>query len=122
MKRTILAGMLIFFGIPLAISGCTRAAIICEIICNCEHCNDQAKIEACNQLGTAEEVATAYACNDRWEAYTVCVEQRGTCDEKNSRFTTRNDADEDRCQDEIDALDDCINKASAHDGTSGSVN
>jgi hypothetical protein len=122
MMRNIIASTFALLGFSLAIGGCTRAMVVCELICACEHCNDQAKIEACNQLGTAEDVAAAYGCSDKWDAYTVCVEARGTCDEKESRFSTRDDAGDDRCQDEVDALDECINKASEHDGTSGNFN
>jgi hypothetical protein len=122
MKRTILSIFLVGLGLSASVMGCSRAAAVCEVICECEHCNDQAKIEACNQLGTAEDVAAAYACSDQWDAYTTCVEERGTCDATESRFSTRNDMGEDRCQDEVDDLDDCIDKASAHDGTSGNFN
>jgi len=122
MKRSILASAFVLLGFSFSITGCSRASVVCDLICECEHCNDQAKVEACNQLGTAEDVADAYDCSDKWEAYTVCVEERGTCDNKEARFSTRNDAGEDRCQDESDALSDCIDKASAHNGTSGSFN
>lgn len=120
MKRFILASALALFG--FSSMGCSRATVICELICECEHCNDQNKTESCNQLGTVEEVASAYDCSEKWDAYTVCVQERGICEAKESRFSTRDDAGDDRCQDESDALDSCIDKASAHDGPSGNVN
>lgn len=91
MKRTILASAIVLLGFSFSTMGCSRAAAICEITCECEHCNDQAQLEVCNQLGTAEDLASAYDCSDKWEAYTVCVEERGTCDAKESRFSIAND-------------------------------
>lgn len=122
MKRNILITALVGLALAAPVMGCTRASAVCEVICECEHCNDQAKIEACNQLETAEDVASAYDCSEKWDAYGACVEERGVCDATESRFSTRNDMDEDRCQNEADALDLCIEKASAHDGTSGNFN
>lgn len=118
MNRTIWVRTLVLLGVSSSVVGCTRADVICDLVCECEHCNDQAKIEACNQLQTAEDVAAAYACTAKWEAYTVCVEDRGTCDENEARFSTRDDAGDDRCQDAAEALDKCIDAASAHGGTS----
>jgi hypothetical protein len=117
MKRSILASSLILIGLSLSAMGCSRAATICGIICDCEHCNDQKEIQACDQYGTIEDVASAYSCDDKWNAYMDCVEQRGVCDAKESRFSTRNTAGDDLCQSESDALDSCIKSASAHDGT-----
>ncbi len=122
MNRTILASALVLFGFSFLTMGCSRATVICELICECEHCNDQEMIESCNQLGTVEDVADAYDCSDKWEAYTVCVQERGTCDVKDSRFSTQNDAGENKCQTESDAIDSCIEKASAHEGLSGGFN
>lgn len=122
MKRTILAGAFVLVGFSFSTIGCSRAAAICEITCECEHCNDQAQVEVCNQLGTAEDIASAYDCSDKWDTYTVCVEERGTCDAKESRFSIANDMGESRCQDESDALNECVRAASAHDGTVGGFN
>lgn len=122
MKRTILISALVGLSLAAPIMGCSRASAVCEVICECEHCNDQAKVEACNQLETAEDVASAYDCSEQWDAYGTCVEERGVCDATEARFSTRNDMGEDRCQDEADDLDSCIDKASAHEGTSGNFN
>lgn len=122
MKRNILISALVGMSLAAPIMGCSRASAVCDVICECEHCNDQAKVEACNQLETAEDVASAYDCSEQWDAYGTCVEERGVCDAKEARFSTRNDMGEDRCQDEADKLDSCIEKASAHNGTSGNFN
>jgi hypothetical protein len=122
MKPSIFASAVVLLGLSFGTMGCSRAAAICDLVCECEHCNDQNKVESCNQLGTAEEVADVYDCSDKWDAYMDCYEQRGTCDAKESRFSTRNDAGDNLCQDEADALDSCIDAGSAHDGTSGAFN
>jgi hypothetical protein len=122
MKRTIISSVFVLLGLSASAMGCSRAAAVCEIICTCEHCSDQDEIEACNQLGTTEDVADAYDCSDAWEKYTICVEERGTCDETDSRFSVENDAGENRCQDEADELDECVRDASAHNGSGGSLN
>lgn len=117
MKRSILASLFVLLGLSASTTGCSRAAVICDIICTCEHCNDQEEIESCNQLEVAEDVADAYECGAKWDAYTVCVEERGTCDETEASFDIFNDAGENRCKDESDALDECIASASAHRGS-----
>jgi hypothetical protein len=121
MKRSILANALIWLGFSFSVFGCTRASVVCDLICECEHCNDQAKTEACNNLATAETVADAYDCTAKWDAYTVCIEERGKCDDTESRFSTRDDNGEDRCKDEVDAYNECIDNASAHDGPSTGI-
>ena len=121
MKRSILATALVLVGLSSSIMSCSRASVVCDLVCECEHCNDQAKVQACNQFGAAEDVADSYDCGDKWEAYTVCIEERGKCDNEQARFSTQNDTGEDRCQDESDALNKCIDNASAHNGTNGGI-
>ncbi|MBK9264359.1 MAG: hypothetical protein IPM54_31740 [Polyangiaceae bacterium] len=122
MKRSIIARSILLLGLSASITGCTQAAKVCDLICTCEHCNDQDKVEYCNDLETAYDVADAYACGDAWNAYMVCFEERGTCDETEARFSVRNDAGENRCQKEEDAYLDCVTDASAHDGSDGNFN
>lgn len=122
MKRSIFAGALVLFGLSVTAMSCSSATSMCNLICDCEHCNDQEKVEACNQFETGQDVASAYDCSDQWEAYATCVEERGTCDEKEARFSTRNDMGDDKCQNESDDLNDCIDAASAHDGNAGNFN
>ena len=118
MHRSILASLLGMVCAAMVLPGCepSRAEVICEITCACQHCNDQAKVDFCNKLETTQEVATAYGCSNAWEAYTLCVEERGTCDEVKSQFTVRNEINENRCQDTVVALDSCMGDASAHEG------
>ena len=71
MKRSILASSFVMLGLSASTTGCSRAAVICDIICTCEHCNDQEEVESCNEAAMAEDIADAYECGAKWEAYTV---------------------------------------------------
>jgi hypothetical protein len=98
-------------------AGCSRAQVVCDLICECEHCSDEDEIKTCAALSTREDVADAYDCGDAWSTYTLCVEEQGTCDEKDARYSTVDDnANEDRCRDEQDAVSACIDAASDHGG------
>jgi len=122
MKRTIVVSALVLFGFSFATMGCSRATVICELVCECEHCNDQDKIEQCNSVNAAEDVASAYDCGEQWDAYTVCFEERGTCEVKESRFSTDDAMGDNKCQTEFQAIYDCVSKASAHDGVRDNFN
>src|SRR5690242_11769219 len=69
--------------------GCSRAATVCSLICDCEHCNDYEEDEACTEYDTSQNIAEAYDCGDAWDAYLVCVEDKGRCKEEEADFTTR---------------------------------
>ncbi|TKC95875.1 hypothetical protein [Polyangium fumosum] len=115
MIRTILVNAALLLGLASASVGCSRAQVICDIICECEHCSDESEIQTCEQLATQENVADAYDCGDAWVTYTTCVEEQGTCNETDARYTTEKD-NNDVCNDERDALNSCIDAASAHGG------
>jgi hypothetical protein len=118
LHRNILAGAFLALGLVVSGAGCSRAQVMCDLICECEHCNDQEKVVACDAIQAEEDVADVYGCAEKWEALTVCVEEKGTCDEDQADWdTTDNDTGENRCDDEQDALNDCIDDASAHGGT-----
>ncbi|MRG90383.1 hypothetical protein [Polyangium spumosum] len=115
MIRTILLNTFLFLGLAGAV-GCSRAQVVCGVICECEHCSDETEIRTCNDLATQEDVADAYGCGDAWTTYTVCVEEQGTCDAREARFSTEDENNNDRCGDERGALFSCIDAASARDG------
>jgi hypothetical protein len=121
MNRAIISSVFVLLGLSASAMGCSRAAAVCDLICTCEHCNDQHKIEACNQLEITQDYVNAYDCGDAWEKYMICFEERGTCDETESRFSVENEAGDSRCQNEADALNECISEASAHNGTGGPI-
>lgn len=115
MKRFFIASSLTSIVLLMSVSGCTRASALCAIICECEHCSDQTKSTTCDDLAIAEDVAASYDCTAKFELLADCVEQRGTCEEKDAEFSLTTDTGENRCQDEKDALQECMDNASAHD-------
>lgn len=68
---------------------CSHAQAVCELICECEHCNDQDEIIACDQFAGAQAVADAYECSDEYDAYLTCIEEKGDCDETEANFSTQ---------------------------------
>jgi len=86
-KLTLVVGSAVVLG--LGGSGCgTQAATLCSLKCDCEHCNDYAADALCVQADYDANRADAYGCSKEWESWATCVEDKGTCDEKEARFTT----------------------------------
>jgi hypothetical protein len=69
--------------------GCgSRAATLCALSCECEHCNDYAEDANCTLYETQENVSAAYNCSAQWDIWATCVEEKGICQEKEANFTT----------------------------------
>jgi len=114
MIRSILVNAFLLLGLA-ASAGCSRAQIVCDIVCECEHCSDEREILVCADYATQEDVADAYGCGDAWNTYTVCIEEQGTCDANEANYSTVSD-NQDACDDERSAVNSCIDAASSHDG------
>ncbi|MRG90385.1 hypothetical protein [Polyangium spumosum] len=115
--RRLLVNTLLLLSLGAAALGCSsRAQVICELECACQHCSDHDEIRVCESHAAREEVADVYGCSDAWTAFTVCYEEKGTCDETSDLFSTREENNADRCGKEARGLLDCIEAASAHDG------
>ena len=70
-------------------AGCgSRAGAVCSLVCDCEHCNDYEEEVSCTLYQTQADVADAYGCADQWDAWAACVEEKGTCDDKEANFST----------------------------------
>jgi len=70
--------------------GCaSQATTVCELICECEHCNDVEEELSCAQIETSADIAEVYGCDAEWEAYAVCYEEKGKCNEKEASFSTQ---------------------------------
>ncbi|NUQ75020.1 MAG: hypothetical protein HUU21_15830 [Polyangiaceae bacterium] len=70
-------------------AGCgSRASAVCDLICECEHCNDYEEDVQCEAIETTAEMAAVYECADQWEAWATCLEERGRCEETEANFTT----------------------------------
>lgn len=166
MRATSILKALLLIG-PLASAGCgSQASQLCDLACECEHCNDYEEDLNCVQLQAQQDIAEAYECSEEWEAWASCVEEKAECDEDEARFSTSGsgscsgsmplnfscatDTDcggfgascqagmcvqrvcagtdgfscetnddcpgEDRCGDEQQDLNECIDDSSAHDG------
>jgi hypothetical protein len=89
MNRYLGIGSLLFLGLLGTSSGCSSAQSTCELQAECGHWSDQLRDYQCFFYRAQEEAAQAYECSDQWEDYMACVQEKGTCNEKESEFTTR---------------------------------
>lgn len=76
--------------VVLAAGSCQSATdSACELLCECEHCNDWRAEASCAELDYNERLAEAYDCSSQWEAWLACFEEQGICNEPSARFSTR---------------------------------
>lgn len=61
---------------------------LCDLQCECEHCNDLDHDLLCERLDWMRDVSASYDCEEQWEDWGGCVESEGTCDEVAARFST----------------------------------
>lgn len=98
----------------LGATGCTGlAGELTSAVCDCEHCDDWREDELYATLATSKDVASDYGCDIEWEDLMSCQLERGECDDTDAAFEI-----EDRCEDEVDELNDCESDASDHEGFS----
>lgn len=88
--------------------GCSSAETVCELICDCSHCNDLEMDLVCFQYKVQEATAEAYDCSEQWEAQMTCIQEKGTCKEEESRFETRGSSS---CSDTEDIGVMCMSQA-----------
>lgn len=67
----------------------TTADNLCALECECEHCNDYTEDATCILAQFQQDQAENYACDAAYEAWAVCVEEKGVCDAKEASFSTR---------------------------------
>lgn len=89
MIRTLMTSLPLLFGMAATMTGCTNAASVCAMICECEHCNDYTEQDICYSMEKAEARAEAYECGEKYSAVLTCVEEKGTCDEEKVNFSTQ---------------------------------
>jgi hypothetical protein len=89
MHQQFLAKAALLVALASSALACSHAQAVCEKICECEHCNDQEEIVTCDQYETSQDVADAYSCGDKFDAYLTCIEDKGTCDETLADYSTR---------------------------------
>lgn len=83
------AGAIVLLGFLTSLGGCSSGRTVCELICDCSHCNDFETDLVCFQFESQEAVAEAYDCAEQWEAQMTCIQEKGTCDEEKAEFETR---------------------------------
>jgi hypothetical protein len=89
MLRTLATSLPLLFGLATMSTGCTSAASVCAMVCECEHCNTYTEDSRCHSMEKAEAEAEAYECGEKYVAVLSCIEEKGTCDEERVNFTTR---------------------------------
>lgn len=62
---------------------------ICDRLCECEHCGDVRHDSVCLQQELVRDIADSYGCHALWETWAQCVDDNGTCNESEARFSTR---------------------------------
>src|SRR5258706_4390639 len=86
--RTTTIGVLVLSGL-CAVSACkSQATTICDLECDCEHCNDYESDIKCDQRTMEHDVADAYGCADKWDAWATCYEDNGSCNQDTANYST----------------------------------
>ncbi|MCC6522755.1 MAG: hypothetical protein IT373_08855 [Polyangiaceae bacterium] len=99
----LLAAGLGLVGASATSCGKSGAELLCDEVCKCELCNDRKEDECVIEAGLAEDIASAYDCDDRRETYDDCRLHAGDC--VDSRWHPGD------CARELDDLCDCIHAA-----------
>jgi hypothetical protein len=81
--------MVALLGSVLVVAACDRSDALCDLVCECEHCNDVRSKHECASGDRDQDFAAAYGCADEWDAYADCVEDNGRCEDRQASFTTR---------------------------------
>jgi hypothetical protein len=86
--------------VACAATGCSPYGALCVDEIDCEGGND-ADIEACEiRYQAAEDVAAVWGCEDRWDDYVFCLDDRYRCSGGNWTH-------DDICDDERKAFENC---------------
>jgi uncharacterized membrane protein YgcG len=102
--------IVLFGSFAIAVAACGgRGAEMCELICDCENCNDRDREECEIEVNEAIDIADAYGCTDRADEFYDCALDNNDCDEDHFQI-------ESKCQDEYEDLAECISDASALSG------
>lgn len=107
MVRRVFASVVALGSVGLAAS-CSQVGALCDLICDCEHCNEIQESARCDALALDQEFAGIYECGSAWETWAECVENKGQCREDDATFTTR---ELDYCASFIDLNTPCAGNA-----------
>lgn len=93
-----------FLCLPVGVAagqGCTLANDICDVFCECEHCNDRQEDECLIRVAQARDTADEYECAEESDEFWECALDRNDCDDANWSI-------DDGCADELADLTECI--------------
>jgi hypothetical protein len=89
MRATAFTKAIVLLGLGAATAGCgSQASDLCELICECEHCNDYEESLDCIVVTAQSDMADAYGCEEKWSAWATCIEEKGECEEEEANFST----------------------------------
>ena len=86
--RTMILTVALIVSLSAAVPACSQAQTICDLKCDCEHCNDVKRDDVCATYEAKLEVAEAYGCEAEWEDLASCIEEYGACSEQHLHFST----------------------------------
>ena len=84
-----LLAITIFLSPIMLMPACGQPSRICDLVCECEHCNDLTDDYSCERISASQEIAEIYECDSEWTSYADCFEDKGVCDEDEARFSTQ---------------------------------
>jgi hypothetical protein len=93
----------------LGLTACSRAAEICDAMCECELCSDR-KYDDCKiEVNSGIDQADAYECGDVYQTFLDCRLSRAQCTERSWHLEQTD------CENEYRDVSDCVTAASALD-------
>ena len=96
--------LLAFLGVPVSFvagQGCTVSTQLCDLFCECEHCNDRQEDDCQIVVQESLDRGAAYQCETEVDAYWDCALQKNDCDD--NVFSV-----DEGCNDERDDLYECV--------------
>jgi len=97
---------------PLALlsTGCNNVvADSCDLLCDCNSCNDREYDECIAEGDGASDIASAYGCDVEFEDYSICAIEEFRC---TAGFWGPDPGDPLACARDYNNLDDCIDRGS----------
>ncbi len=98
----VLAGAWVLAMAVAASPGCGGASAesLCELVCDCTGCSESERDDCIDSVDDAQAEAAKEGCDDAYEAFTACAEERLDCDDDTVDLSD--------CDDEAEDLADCV--------------
>ena len=85
----------------LVAPACSTAGDLCDLICDCQKCNDRALDNCEIGVDALIDASDAYGCNDDADTATQCVIDNNDCNNNNFQISNK-------CLDDLQDLSRCI--------------